>query len=78
MQILARGRIAQWSREKIDTLSTPELRQLLVNAQRLKETQIAALCDELLSARPRGHAVVRRRKPKTEVRALDTHGTEAE
>lgn len=78
MQLLARGRVAQWSREKIDTLSTPELRQLLVNAQRLKETQIAALCDELLSARPRGHAVVRKRKPKAEASGPETRGPETE
>ena len=81
MRGLPRGRVAQWSREKIDALNTPELRQLLVNAERLKETEVAALCNELLDARPRGHAAVRRQKPKGPVRrlvtrskAFETHG----
>jgi len=64
MHILARGRVAKWDREKLNTLSTPELRQLLVNAERLKEAEVAALCNELLSGRPRGHAPVRRHRPK--------------
>jgi len=62
MQNLARGRIARWGKERIDALSTPELRQLLANALRLKETELAALCDELLGARPRGHAATSRQK----------------
>lgn len=78
MQILARGRIAQWSKERINTLSTPELRQLLANATRLNETEIATLCDELLGARPRGHAVVRRQKPKGKARGLVAPGKVAE
>lgn len=78
MQILARGRIAHWSREKIDTLSTLELRQLLANAQRLHETEIAALCNELLGARPRGHGVVRRQKPKGKAGAPVARGRATE
>ena len=46
--------------QRIDKLSTPELRALLVNAERLKETEVAALCTEILDARPRGHAPARR------------------
>jgi hypothetical protein len=34
-------------------LSTVELRQLRDNALRLGEPEIAALCDEVLAARPR-------------------------
>ena len=68
-RILPRGRISQWSRERIDKLSTIELRALLANAERLKETEVAALCNELLTARPRGHAPVRRDK-----RGLPGHG----
>jgi len=78
MQILARGRIAQWGKEKINALSTLELRQLLANALRLKETELAALCDELLGARPRGHAVVRRQKPKGQARGLIALGKSTE
>jgi hypothetical protein len=68
-RILPRGRISQWSRERIDKLSTIELRALLINAERLKETEVAALCTEILNARPRGHAPVRRDK-----RGLPAHG----
>ena len=72
MRILGRGRVAQWSKEKINAFSTPELRQLLANAERLKETEVAALCNELLSERPRGHAAVRRPRPKGDARRLVT------
>lgn len=72
MQTLARGRIAQWGREKLAALSTLELRQLLANALRLKETELAALCDELLGARPRGHAATSRQEP-----IGDAHGLAA-
>lgn len=53
-----------WTREKISTLTTPEVRQLRVNAERLLENEVAALCDEVLGARPRGQAGARKRKPK--------------
>ena len=35
MDIIERGRVAKWSREQLDKLTTPELRALLVNAERL-------------------------------------------
>lgn len=54
--ILPRGRVATWDREKLEALSTPELRQLLVNAEGRNETTVAAICGELLDARPRGRA----------------------
>jgi hypothetical protein len=72
--ILPRGRVAKWSKEQIDKLTTLELRALLANAERLKETEIAALCNELLDARPRGHPVVRRHKQAGEARGLVTRG----
>ncbi len=73
-RILPRGRIAKWSKEQIDTLSTPELRVLLDNAQRLKESEVAALCNELLDARPRGRAPVRRERQAGQPRRLVTRG----
>jgi len=73
MRLLPRGRVAKWDREKIDTLSTLELRQLLANAERLKEPEISALCTEVLNARPRGQPTVRRIMPKG-VRRLVTRG----
>ena len=70
LQIFQRASAARWTREKIGTLSTPEVRQLRVNAERLRETEIATLCDEVLGARPHGRAPVRRIKRKGEARRL--------
>lgn len=50
---LNRGRAALWTKDKIDLLSTPEVRNLHANAERLLETEIAALCIEVLGTRPR-------------------------
>lgn len=72
--IASRGRVAKWSKEQIDKLSTPELRALLENAERLKEPEVAALCNELLDARPRGRAPVRRERQPGEPRRLVTRG----
>jgi hypothetical protein len=74
MHIASRGRVTRWSKEQIDKLSTPELRALLVNAVRLKETEVAALCNELLDARPRGHPPVRRDKGSAGAGELVTRG----
>src|SRR5512146_301775 len=65
-----RARVEIWTREKIESLSTPELRQLGVNAQGLGEAELAALCDEVLDARPRGRAPVRRLVRKGDPRRL--------
>jgi hypothetical protein len=70
MRITPRGRVAKWSKEQLDKLSTPELRVLLANAERLNEPEVAALCTEILDARPRGHAAVRRQKAPGEPRRL--------
>ena len=61
-RILPRGRIANWSKEQLDKLDTLGLRALMANAERLNEQEVAALCRQILDARPRGHAPVRRRK----------------
>jgi len=64
-----------WSLERIELLSTPEVRALHANAERLEKTDIATLCVQVLTARPRGMppqpsskpAVKRKkRKPKEE------------
>jgi hypothetical protein len=73
-RILPRGRVATWSKEKLDKLSTLELRALLVNAENLKEPEVAALCNEILGARPRGHAPAPRRKAGTAKRAVVSAG----
>jgi len=59
MQKFKRGQIELWTREKIESLSTIEVRQLQENALRLHETEIAALCGEVLGARPRGRAAAK-------------------
>jgi len=51
MRILGRGRVTMWTKDKISTLTTPDVRQLRANAARLLETEIAALCDEVLGER---------------------------
>jgi hypothetical protein len=72
--IMERGRVAKWTKEQLDKLTTPELRALLVNAERLKEAEVAALCNELLDARPHGRPPVRRDKHTGEGRRLITRG----
>jgi hypothetical protein len=62
MRLHGRGRVAKWTRERISTLTTPELRQLRVNAERLLETEVVAVCTELLDERPRGRTGPRRPK----------------
>ena len=71
---MQRGRVATWDRERIDKLTTPELRALLANAERLKEGEIVAMCNELLDARPHGRPAVRRDKQAGEGRRLITRG----
>jgi hypothetical protein len=66
-EVTERGRVAKWSREQIDSLTTLEVRQLLVNAERLQETEVAAICNALLDERPRGRAPVRKAKVKVAV-----------
>lgn len=65
-----RARVEMWTRDKIESLSTPELRQLSANALHLGEAELAALCGEVLDARPRGRASVRRVVRKGEPRRL--------
>ena len=62
-RVLPRGRAATWTREQVDKLSTLELGALLANAERLNETQLAAICKELLAERRRARASARARKP---------------
>jgi hypothetical protein len=56
MRLVRPGRTAVWTRERIEALSTAEVRQLRANAERLSEAEIVGLCDEILKARPRGGA----------------------
>ena len=69
MQITQRGRVARWTREKLDTLSTQELRQLYVNAQRLQETERGGQSRNRLDRRDAGkhHQRQRRREQRNAV-----------
>lgn len=62
MRFPGRSRVSKWTRERIDSLTTPELRQLHLNAERLGETEVAAICTDVLGHRPRGRAPAPRRK----------------
>lgn len=72
--MIPRGRVAKWSKEQLDKLSTLELRALLANAERLSEPEVAALCNEILDARPRGHALVRQPRLPGQARRLVSRG----
>jgi len=70
-RLLPRGRITKWSKDQLSALSTPELETLVMNAERLKETEVAALCKELLAGRPGSRRLV------TRARAFEMHGVSA-
>ena len=55
-----------WTKDRIQTLSKPEVKQLRANAERLQEPEVVALCDEVLSGKAKAAkaAVVRVAKPK--------------
>jgi len=74
---LSRGRAALWTKDKIDLLTTPEVRNLHANAERLLETEIAALCIEVLGARPRT-GVTAPAKPQAAPRAKRTKAKQEE
>ena len=63
MRLVRPGRSAAWTKERIDALSTPEVRQLRDNAQRLGEEEIVGLCDEILKVRPKTGVGARAKRP---------------
>jgi hypothetical protein len=63
MRLVRPGRSAAWTRDRIESLSTAEVRQLRDNAQRLSETEIVGLCDEILKARPKTGGGVKTKRP---------------
>jgi hypothetical protein len=56
-----------WTLDRIQTLSKPEVKQLRANAERLQEPGVVALCDEVLSskAKPASTAAARPKAVKT-------------
>jgi hypothetical protein len=53
MRIMRPGRSVDWTKEKIAGLTTPDVRQLRVNAERLNAPEIMERCDAVLSERRR-------------------------
>jgi hypothetical protein len=51
MKIMRPGRSVDWTKEKITGLTTPDVRQLRVNAERLNAPEIMERCDAVLSER---------------------------
>ena len=60
--IMKTGRSVDWTREKITTLTTPDVRQLRANAERLNDPEIMERCDVVLGERPRGRGAGSRTK----------------
>jgi hypothetical protein len=63
MRLVRPGRSAAWTKERIDALTTPEVRQLRDNAQRLGESEIVGLCDEIIKVRPKTGVGSRTKRP---------------
>jgi len=51
------ARALDWTKDRIQTLTKPEVKQLRANAERLHEPEVVALCDEVLSGRPKAAAL---------------------
>ena len=60
--ILSRG--TSWTVERITALSSPEVKQLRDNAERLAEPEIVALCTQVLKERPRVKAPAKPLPPR--------------
>ena len=59
------ARSIDWTKERIAALSTPDVLQLRINAERLNRAEIKERCDQILGERPGAKRTVRKRK-KTE------------
>ena len=64
MQTFRRPKVALWTRDRIESLTTIEVRQLQANAVRLVEPEVAALCEVVLDSRPHGHPPEPRKTPR--------------
>ena len=61
-----------WTLDRIQTLTKPEVKQLRANAERLDEPGVVALCDKVLSnkARPASTAAARPAKAAKTTKGL--------
>ena len=62
------ARASTWTRERLDRLDKAELFNLQANATRLGESELVALCNDLLKERPRGGRASRGAVPRTKRR----------
>ena len=60
-----------WTLDRIQTLTKPEVKQLRANAERLEEPEVVALCDEVLGGKTAAKAASAARAAK----ATKTKGT---
>lgn len=70
---IKRGRAEDWTRERIGQLPVKEIEQLRANAERLNESGVAALCNDVLmaNARPRSKSAQGgTAEPRTKARKL--------
>ena len=44
-----------WTKNRIQTLTKPEMKQLRANAERFHESEVVALCDEVRSGKAHGN-----------------------
>ena len=63
-----------WTRDRIQTLTKPEVKQLRANAERLDEPGVVALCDEVLSSKAKPAGAAAARKTKTAKPAKESKG----
>ena len=53
-----------WTLDRIQTLSKPEVKQLRANAERLEEPGVVALCDEVLGGKTKASGISAARPAK--------------
>ncbi len=65
MAIMRPARSVDWTKDRIDALPTPDVRQLRANAERLNDPEIMQRCDAVLGERPRGGGPGSTKPPKS-------------
>jgi hypothetical protein len=79
MKVVKPTRSVEWTKDRIEALATPEIKQLRANAERLNDPDVKERCDDVLSERPRSGVPRRtpaKKAPKV-VAAAAKAGTEA-
>ena len=60
MTVMRPTRSVEWTQDRIAALTTPDVRQLRANAERLNDPEVMKRCDAVLGGRP----ALRARKKK--------------